>query len=66
MAHKPDTHPKWDSQGRYPKHQADDAYAAHAALVRAEQGDPSLATNPAWKALRDTAYARFRAALEAA
>jgi hypothetical protein len=44
---------------------ADDAYAAHAALVRAEKADPSLIGNPHWKALRDSAYARFRSALEA-
>ena len=57
--------PESVSQGRFPKHMADDAYAAHAALVRAEKADPSLIGNPHWKALRDSAYARFRSALEA-
>lgn len=48
----------------FPKHLADDAYAAHAALVKAEQAQPSLALNPYWTALRDSAFARFKAALE--
>lgn len=66
MAPKPNIHPKWDSQpGKFPKHAADDAYAAHAALVRLENEQPDLALNPCWKALREAAYARFRAALEA-
>lgn len=51
---------------QHPKIQADDAYAAHAALVKVETSQPGLATNPYWKALRDSAYARFRAALERA
>lgn len=50
---------------KYPRHQADDAFAAHAAMLTAEKANPNLALNPHWKALRDTAYARFRAALEA-
>lgn len=49
----------------FPKHMADDAYAAHAAMVLAEQANPALALNPYWKPLRDSAFARFRAALEA-
>lgn len=49
-----------------PKALADDAYQAHAAMVRAEKQYPPLETNPAWKALRDTAYARFRASMEKA
>lgn len=66
MARKPDTHQNWDSQGgKFPKHAADDAYAAHAALILAEKSRPDLAANPYWRALRDSAYARFRAALEA-
>lgn len=48
----------------FKKHQADDAYAAFAAMQKAEQAQPSLAGNPYWRALRDTAYARFKAAFE--
>lgn len=46
-----------------PVKQADEAFEAHAALIKAET--PELARNPYWKALRDAAFARFRAALEA-
>lgn len=43
---------------------ADAAYAAHTALVEMEAARPFLARNPYWNALRDTAFARFRAAFE--
>lgn len=46
------------------KDPADDAFEAHAALVKAEKGQPGLKANEYWKALRDTAYARFRASME--
>ena len=65
MAPSPNKRPKWDSQpGKFTKHAADDAYAAHAALILVEKSRPDLAANPYWKALRDSAFARFRAALE--
>lgn len=44
---------------------ADAAYAAHAALIGLEAERPDLARNPYFQALRDTAYARFRAAFHA-
>ena len=40
------------------------AYEAHIALVHAEIQNPALRTNEHWRALRDTAFARFRAAFE--
>lgn len=49
---------------RYDKIAADDAYAAYAAMQMAEKAQPGLATNEYWRALRDTAYARFKAAFE--
>lgn len=44
---------------------ADAAYEAHVALIQLETAHPHLASNPYYQALRDTAYARFRAAMEA-
>lgn len=44
---------------------ANEAYEAHVALVQLETAHPNLSRNPYFQALRDTAYARFRAALEA-
>ncbi len=49
----------------FDKPKADAAYAAHVALIELEQSKPDLAGNPFFRALRDTAYARFRAAFEA-
>ena len=49
---------------RFHKDQADDAYEAYAAMQRAEAKQPSLHGNPYWRALRDTAYARFKGAFE--
>lgn len=43
---------------------ADQAFAAKRALDMAVRNDPELASNPYFKALRDTASARFRAAFE--
>lgn len=43
---------------------ADAAYAAHVALIELEAARPDLSGNPYWNALRDTAFARFRAAFE--
>jgi hypothetical protein len=40
---------------------AEQAFEAHAALVRAESITPGLAGNPYWQALRDAAFARFSA-----
>jgi hypothetical protein len=45
---------------------AEQAFEAHAALVRAESVTPSLAGNPYWQALRDTAFARFSAVYDKA
>lgn len=44
---------------------ADAAYQAHIALIALEEGRPDLVGNEYWQALRDAAYARFRAAFEA-
>lgn len=38
---------------------AADAFAAHAALIRAERDNPGLSKNPAWTMLRQDAYERF-------
>lgn len=43
---------------------ADSAYEAHAELVKLEAANPRLKANPYWKALRDAAYARFKASME--
>lgn len=45
---------------------ADLAYDAHTALIHHEKENPWLGDNPYWLALRDAAYARFRAAMEKA
>lgn len=45
---------------------ADLALEAHKALLFAERQNPALSSNPYWGALRDTAFARFCAAFEAA
>jgi hypothetical protein len=44
---------------------ADAAYQAHTALIEIETKRPDLRGNPYFQALRDTAYARFRAAFHA-
>lgn len=44
---------------------ADAAYEAHVALIELEHREPKLASNKFFQALRDSAYARFRAAFEA-
>lgn len=41
---------------------ADAAYAAHCALIEVEAKRPDLSRNPYFQALRDTAFARFKAA----
>lgn len=46
--------------------EAEEAFAAHSALLKAERADPGLSGNPYWQALRDAAFARFRAAFERA
>lgn len=38
---------------------ARDAFAVHAALLKAERDDPSLSRNPQWTLLRQDAYERF-------
>ena len=43
---------------------ADAAFEAYAALRRTEVARPELRDNAHWEALRDTAFARFRAAFE--
>ena len=50
----------------FDKPKADAAYQAHIALIELEERRPDLAGNEYWQALRDAAYARFRAAFEAA
>lgn len=45
---------------------ADAAFAAHSTLIGVEASRPDLALNPYWQALRDSAFARFRAAFEVA
>lgn len=45
---------------------AREAFEAHAAMLLAEVANPKLRANAHWQALRDTAFARYRAALEAA
>lgn len=45
--------------------QVEDAYRAFAATKKAIQADPSLLENEYFKALQDTAYARFLAVFEA-
>lgn len=45
---------------------AEQAFEAHAAMVRAESVTPGLAGNPFWQALRDTAFARFSSVYERA
>jgi hypothetical protein len=51
---------------RTPQQLAQDAWDAHAELVKLEVVNPRLKANEHWRALRDTAFARYRAALEAA
>lgn len=41
------------------------AFAAHAALIRMQLRAPELCANPYWVALREAAYARFLAVMEA-
>ena len=42
------------------------AWEAHVALLLTERLNPALAGNPFWQALRDSAFARFRAVYAAA
>lgn len=39
--------------------EAMEAFAVHAALLKAERDDPSLASNPQWTVLRQDAFERF-------
>lgn len=41
---------------------ARDAFAVHAALLKAERDDPKLSDNPQWTVLRQDAYEAFRSA----
>ena len=43
---------------------ADESFAAHTALLKAERADPSLFNNPQWTILRQDAYERFALAFE--
>lgn len=45
--------------------EVEDAYQAFAALRRAAQSEPALLSNEYFKALQDTAYARFLVNFEA-
>ena len=38
---------------------ADQAFTAHAAMLKAQAADPSLRDNPFWVMLRNDAYERF-------
>ncbi len=42
-----------------PNGKAQDAFAAYAALQMAQRADPALSENPNFRALLDSAYARF-------
>lgn len=42
-----------------PSSAAEQAFAVHAALLKAETADPSLADNPFWRVLRLNAYEQF-------
>ena len=42
-----------------PTETADQAFAAHAAIMRAQAGNPALSDNPFWTILRQDAYERF-------
>lgn len=44
---------------------AHDAFEAHAAMLIAEKANPTLRRNEYWRALKDSARARFLAAFEA-
>ena len=41
------------------KEMAEQAFQAHAAMLRTEMDNAGLASNPYWQALRETAFARF-------
>ncbi|MDR6511489.1 hypothetical protein J2792_002361 [Novosphingobium capsulatum] len=49
---------------RIHERQANDAFAAHKALVLMEVRSPELAENPVWTAARREAFAQFVAAFE--
>lgn len=51
--------------GQITSQDVDDAYRAFEALRHAAQSEPSLIENEYFKALQDTAYARFLLNLEA-
>lgn len=69
MARKGNTQPPSDSQGvpayRVREEHVNLAYEAYSALQKTAAGQPYLLSNDYFKALQDTAYARFRAAFEA-
>ena len=46
------------------RRRADDALAAHAALLRAELADPTLRANPCWTVLRQDAFEQWAKAFE--
>lgn len=50
---------------RYDAEAADEAFAAYAALVKAEAVDPSILRNPSWWRIRRYAYDQFARAFEA-
>ena len=50
---------------RKPGFEAGAAYEAYAALARFEAMEPVISENPYWRALRETAYARFLMLYEA-
>ena len=49
---------------RFDEQTAHRAFEAHAALMKAQAGNPKLRENEHWQALCDTARARFLAAFE--
>lgn len=40
------------------------AFEAYQALIQTQMARPELAANPYWQPVRDSAFARFRAAFE--
>lgn len=50
---------------RFNEAKARTAFAAYAAMRRAEADDPALRNNDLWRTLRDDAYGEFKAAYEA-
>ena len=48
------------------RQRAEDAFAVHAALLKAQVNDPALRDNPQWTIIRQEAFERFSLAFEGA